>query len=97
MDTPRLPDFDGGALCSQIGDVEIFVPHKGGSHALPKRICRLCPCIVECLNYAILVDVYGVWGGTSREERMRIRQARNIVAIPVVTYVDHHDNDGTAA
>lgn len=35
-----------------------------------KAICRRCPAIKECLEYALRVrEPYGVWGGRSEDER----------------------------
>lgn len=43
-----------------------------------KAICKHCPVIAECLNYALSVDTYdnGVWGGTSEEERRKLRKQK---------------------
>ena len=38
--------------------------------ATAKAICRRCPAIRECLEYALRVrEPYGVWGGRSEDER----------------------------
>ena len=35
-----------------------------------KAVCARCPVIVECAAHALAVrEPYGVWGGTSEEER----------------------------
>ncbi|MET9387507.1 WhiB family transcriptional regulator [Streptomyces sp. NPDC002928] len=44
-----------------------------------KAVCRRCPVMKQCLNWAIRVDpVEGIWGGTTEAERraMRHRTAR---------------------
>lgn len=39
-----------------------------------KAVCATCPVRAACLNYALdNREVYGVWGGTSEEERARMR------------------------
>jgi WhiB family transcriptional regulator, redox-sensing transcriptional regulator len=39
-----------------------------------KRICRICPARVQCLAWALDNAVAdGVWGGTTEEERRRMR------------------------
>lgn len=61
------------ALCAQT-DPELFFPEKSGTAEPAKRVCQNCPVINECLTYALdngFVD--GVWGGTSGNERRRMR------------------------
>ena len=59
-------------------DPEIFFPESGQSGAAAKRICRTCPVVDECFEWAVANDVrYGVWGGTSESERRRMREADN--------------------
>jgi len=39
-----------------------------------KRLCAVCPVRAECLTYALASDeVFGVWGGLTRNERLKIR------------------------
>ena len=47
------------------------------------KICNSCPYIKECLSYALdRPDVYGIWGGTSHEQRKRMRsEARGGVGL----------------
>jgi len=67
-------------------DVEIFflpsnsrVHDKARREAIAKRICEGCPVIQECLAHALRVpETYGVWGGTTPEERQVILN-RNLV------------------
>lgn len=49
-------------------------PEKAERVAAAKRICAGCPVKTECLDYAMTnKEIYGVWGGTSEEERARMR------------------------
>ncbi len=42
-----------------------------------KAICRTCPVMNECGEYAILADErYGVWGGLTEADRAEIRKAK---------------------
>src|SRR5258708_12783090 len=42
--------------------------------AQAKAVCARCPVRRECLQYALAThQVHGVWGGTSEEERQRLR------------------------
>jgi WhiB family redox-sensing transcriptional regulator len=45
---------------------------------IAKGICRDCPVISECFEYAFKIDAWGVWGGTTKKERDRIRNRRYI-------------------
>ena len=41
-----------------------------------KAVCRSCPVIEQCLRYALETNQEsGVWGGTTEEERRRLRRA----------------------
>ena len=71
-----LPEVAQDALCTQT-DPEIFFPEKGQTNIMAKSICAQCPIALECLDDALLitpVDDYGVWGGTSAQERLFLRQ-----------------------
>jgi WhiB family redox-sensing transcriptional regulator len=58
-------------------DRNIFFPGAGRQHAEALAICHGCPVRVECLEYALVTDSSGVWGGTSERERDRIRKRRH--------------------
>jgi WhiB family transcriptional regulator, redox-sensing transcriptional regulator len=75
------------ALCAQAG-LDAWFPEKG-QHAMAKtamRICRACPVPAQCLDYALSgADTRrgiatGIWGGTTSQERDRLRQQRKAVA-----------------
>jgi len=41
-----------------------------------KAVCRRCPAQVACLEFALATNQEsGVWGGTSEEERRKLRKA----------------------
>jgi WhiB family redox-sensing transcriptional regulator len=41
-----------------------------------KAVCRICVCQHECLEYALSTNQdSGIWGGTSEEERRKLRRA----------------------
>lgn len=42
------------------------------------KICRECPVLSECFNYGIHHEEWGFWGGTSRNQRIRLRHANKI-------------------
>jgi WhiB family transcriptional regulator, redox-sensing transcriptional regulator len=42
-----------------------------------KAICATCPVLWECFQWAMDNDEeYGVWGGTTRRERARLRSSK---------------------
>lgn len=59
-------------------DPDVFFPSPGGDPRPAKRICGSCPDLVRraCLRYALTEDMPGVWGGTTRAERARMRHER---------------------
>lgn len=58
-------------------DPEIFFPTRGGFVLVAQRVCNECEVRAECLEFALANhENRGVWGGTSENERRRIRRAR---------------------
>lgn len=69
--------FEGKAC--QTGQVDLFFPlPEAGNSGPAKAICRECPVRFECLNYALAQNLVGVWGGTTTEERKRLRRKRGL-------------------
>ncbi len=73
--------WEDRALCAQT-DPEAFFPEKGGSTREAKRVCRSCEVRAECLEFALAhsdgpygFGRFGIWGGTSDQERRRLRRA----------------------
>lgn len=84
MSTPApYPRFDGTENCSQPGaDPEAFFPATG-DESKAVALCGSCPWQGPCLNYALTHQVIGVWGGTSSQERQRIRRRSGVAAEPL--------------
>ena len=63
------------------GDSEIFFPVGDSDAALEvveqaKAVCQTCPVREACLQYALETrQVDGIWGGTTEDERRRLRRA----------------------
>ena len=74
----RYPAFDGSEVCAQI-DPEIWFP-TGNSQtgAMAKRLCLTCPWLQKCRDYAVGVDVVGIWGATNEKERSKIRKVQRL-------------------
>lgn len=70
---PRLFELlDGSQPCAQT-DPELFFPDKGESPATAKQLCQDCPLIRDCLAYGLRFKVFGVWGGTTDQDRRALR------------------------
>jgi hypothetical protein len=50
---------------------------------LAKKICKQCVVVEDCLTYALHYKVIGIWGGTTMNERDRLRKKLNIIAKPI--------------
>ncbi|KND44673.1 WhiB family transcriptional regulator [Streptomyces sp. SID5476] len=75
--TPIDSAWQERALCAQTG-ADFFFPEPGSSVREAKRICGMCEMRTACLEYALSHDErFGVWGGLSEKERLRLRRAEN--------------------
>lgn len=65
------------ALC--VGQpLTIFFPESAESNLPAKRICQECPVRIDCLDYAVATSQdFGIWAGTTSEERKKIRRMVN--------------------
>jgi WhiB family redox-sensing transcriptional regulator len=58
-------------------DTEIFFPANAEEEAEALSICATCPVRAQCLDYAVRNrETYGIWGGTTPEQRRRMRRER---------------------
>jgi WhiB family redox-sensing transcriptional regulator len=62
-------------------DPELFFPTSAAGARLAqvssaKAVCGRCPVQANCLSYALVTGQYGIWGGTTREERWPPRHPR---------------------
>ncbi|MEV5320366.1 WhiB family transcriptional regulator [Streptomyces sp. NPDC052687] len=72
--TPASSTWQAQALCAQTG-ADFFFPEPGSSVREAKRICGMCEMRAACLEYALTHDErFGVWGGLSEKERLRLRR-----------------------
>lgn len=89
-DTHRPDDWRTGAACRST-DPELFFPVGTTGPAVDqidsaKAVCSTCPSQAPCLDFALTTNQdSGVWGGTSEEERRKLRrhwmQERRRVAV----------------
>ena len=72
-----LPKFSPEGLCGQ-SDPDAFFPERGQSAKDAKQVCLACPVRIACLNWALdNAEHYGVWGGLTEKERLRIRRRQS--------------------
>jgi WhiB family transcriptional regulator, redox-sensing transcriptional regulator len=58
-------------------DTDIFFPANADEEAEALSICATCPVRAQCLEYAVRnKEIYGIWGGTTPDQRRRIRRER---------------------
>jgi WhiB family redox-sensing transcriptional regulator len=84
---PKVREMDTTFLREQAAcrghNPDIFFPEDFGTPdhkkkvKLAKSICSYCPVIEKCYNHALKHEDYGIWGGTTAAERIRIRDASN--------------------
>jgi WhiB family transcriptional regulator, redox-sensing transcriptional regulator len=73
-------DWRDASACQDI-DTELFFPVGRTGAAVvqieaAKAVCLECAARVACLHFAVSTNQeYGVWGGTSEEERLQLRRA----------------------
>jgi WhiB family redox-sensing transcriptional regulator len=71
----------GGVECEQVPDIffpEDFLPNthpriRSESIETAREICMRCPVMDKCLKVGMFEE-YGIWGGTTPEQRRRIRR-----------------------
>jgi WhiB family redox-sensing transcriptional regulator len=70
------------AACRDAPTALFFPTNTDQSHAAAaKRICATCPVMAECLEDALSSQMdFGVWGGTTAEERRRLLGRHRLVA-----------------
>ena len=58
-------------------DPATFFPERGQTTREAKAICDGCSVKARCLDYAIVhEESWGVWGGTSEQDRRNMRRKR---------------------
>lgn len=85
---PPDPDSDSAWMAEgncRLHPPATFFPSDGVGVDKARKICRDCPVMSRCLEYALEERIdHGVWGGCSERERRRILKARrNDTAVTV--------------
>ena len=80
------PDWRRRAAC-RYSSPELFFPAGTTGAALhevraAKAVCAACPVQTPCLRFALRTgQAYGIWGGTTEEERLILRRLRRPEAL----------------
>ncbi|WP_226358771.1 WhiB family transcriptional regulator [Pseudonocardia sp. ICBG601] len=61
-------------------DTEVFFPVSELGVLQARLVCTGCPVRVACREWATATGQYGIWGGTTREQRIAHRHAATIPA-----------------
>ena len=59
------------AACVGVGAPDLFFDDGEAERA--KQVCAGCPVLRECLEHALQHERFGIWGGTTPDERDAIR------------------------
>lgn len=62
--------------CREMGErgLVIFYSDHVGVQQIAKAICSHCPVQIACREWALANEQFGVWGGTTARERVRLRR-----------------------
>ena len=76
--TLKYPSWQAEAACAD-ADPKLFFPEDDDSDdstCEAKAICAACEVRDECLDFALAnpAEKFGVWGGTSAQERRRLKR-----------------------
>jgi len=80
QETLEEREWTSSSAC-QGTDPDLFFPVGTTGAALEqvkaaKAICKMCVARAECLEYALVTNQEsGIWGGTSEDERRKLRKA----------------------
>lgn len=82
-DDSVFPHFEGKAKCTSLPPAGFFPPNSTDVRRA-KMFCngtdpeypQVCKVREQCLEYALVNHLFGVWGGTSERDRRKIRAAR---------------------
>ena len=74
----RVPWEYEEPACAEVGG-DLWFPDKGEEALylnMVKGICASCTHKVECLEWGIANEPFGIWGGTGASQRRRMRNRR---------------------
>jgi hypothetical protein len=69
---------NGGVECSQLPHVffpedepDVYLRRK--LVVVAKEVCSDCPVRLRCFDYGLSAGMVGIWGGTTEQERLKLR------------------------
>lgn len=72
-----LPQFEDAACATTYG-MQLFADVTSDTLPEVREICRSCPVQLRCLQWGVLYEDEGVWGGMMRDELRRERHRHGI-------------------
>ena len=91
----ELPQFFVEARC--IGrEPKVFDGETQKAIEAAKKICNNCPVRLECANWAIRTQEFGVWGSLTPEERRKKAKDMKVVNITELRLLDDELNKLTS-
>lgn len=105
MSTNKTPDlkkpwtFDN-PICAQVGGEMFYSADLDDPNELDsnisnvqeaRKICSSCSHQEDCANWGIYHERFGIWGGLSPKDLVKIRQKRNII-VETVTLFSYIEN-----
>ena len=80
----RHPFEYEGPACSEVGGDYWFPDRDNGitntdEMKIAKAICDGCIHKIECAEWGIHKEYFGIWGGLTEQQRRIIRRQRNII------------------
>lgn len=78
-------DWMSKGACTQVWP-ELFFPDSSKETEqlkLARKVCASCEVFADCYNYSLRVKVYGVWAGTTPDQRKADRKRLKIVPIQI--------------
>jgi WhiB family redox-sensing transcriptional regulator len=78
------PDWQDLGACADTDDPDAWFPAPTATAeeiAVPLAICLACPVRRSCLAAGLLGREYGIWGGTTEDERRALLRASRKVTV----------------
>ncbi len=60
------------AACAETDEPDKFFPSGGAPSWERKKVCAGCPVRDDCLDWALVHDEQGIWGGLTEGERRKL-------------------------
>ncbi len=76
FDPDNPPTWRDDSVCRGF-DISVFFPDESDATAIAhaREICGSCPVQDDCVSYAVENNQNeGIWGGTTRQERRKLRR-----------------------